>query len=100
MTEGVVSDLQQERCCVYFVCCEGQRALGGRSATATILVASKPLLEPDDVLAACDSTLGRIDGLILKAEAEAPPTIGAAAMHPLVWSARAGSGTTPTSTTR
>jgi hypothetical protein len=60
----------------------------------------KPLLEPDDVLAACDSTLGRIDGLILKAEAEAPPTIGAAAMHPLVWSARAGSGTTPTSTTR
>lgn len=47
----------------------------------------KPLLEADDVLGACDQMIGRLDGLILKAEAEAPPTIGAEAMHPLIWGA-------------
>lgn len=47
----------------------------------------KPVLEPDDVLGACESILGRLDTMILKAQAEAPPTIGAAAMHPLIWSA-------------
>ena len=30
---------------------------------------------------------GRLDAKIAKAEAEAPPTIGAEAMHPLVWGA-------------
>jgi hypothetical protein len=38
------------------------------------------------VLGACDMILGRLEAMLLKAEAEAPPTIGAAAMHPLVWS--------------
>jgi len=47
----------------------------------------KPLLEPDNVLGACDSILGRLDSKIRRAEAEAPPTIGAASMHPLVWGA-------------
>jgi Protein of unknown function (Hypoth_ymh) len=47
----------------------------------------KPLLEPDNVLSACDSILGRLDTKIRRAEAEAPPTIGAASMHPLVWGA-------------
>jgi hypothetical protein len=47
----------------------------------------KPVLEPPDILSACDLAIGRLDGLIRKAEAEAPPTIGAASMHPLVWNA-------------
>ncbi len=47
----------------------------------------KPLLEPDNVLSACDSILGRLDTKIRRAEAEAPPTIGAASMHPLIWGA-------------
>jgi len=47
----------------------------------------KPLLEPDHVLSSCDSILGRLDIKIRRAEAEAPPTIGAASMHPLVWGA-------------
>lgn len=45
----------------------------------------KPLLESDDVLTACDQMIGRLDALIVKAEAEAPPTIGTEAMHPLIW---------------
>lgn len=49
----------------------------------------KPLLEPDDVLSACDQMIGRLDDLIAQAEAEAPPEIGAAAMHPLIWGAAA-----------
>lgn len=47
----------------------------------------KPLLEADDVLGACDQMLGRLEAMRLKAEAEAPPTIGAEAMHPLIWGA-------------
>lgn len=47
----------------------------------------KSLLEPDDVFAACDSILGRLDAMILRAESEAPPRIGPAGMHPLVWGA-------------
>ncbi|MGI5506365.1 TIGR02391 family protein [Lentzea sp. CA-135723] len=49
----------------------------------------KPVLEAPDVLGACDQALGRLDGLILESEAELPPTVGAAAMHPLVWGAAA-----------
>jgi hypothetical protein len=49
----------------------------------------KPLLEADDVLSACDQMIGRLDSMILKAEAEAPPEIGAEAMHPLIWGAAA-----------
>lgn len=49
----------------------------------------KPLLEASDVLGACDQALGRLDGLILQAEAERPPTVGAEAMHPVVWGAAA-----------
>ncbi len=49
----------------------------------------KPLLEAPDVLNACDQALGRLDGLILQAEAERPPSVGAEAMHPVVWGAAA-----------
>lgn len=47
----------------------------------------KPVLEPDDILSACVQMIGRLDDLIKKAEAEAPPTIGAEAMHPIIWGA-------------
>lgn len=47
----------------------------------------KPLLEPANVFAACDQMLGRLDALALRAQAEAPPTVGVAGMHPLVWGA-------------
>jgi hypothetical protein len=47
----------------------------------------KPVLEPQDIFDACDMAIGRLDGLIAKAEAEAPPMVGVATMHPLVWNA-------------
>ncbi|PWR13290.1 TIGR02391 family protein [Micromonospora sicca] len=49
----------------------------------------KPLLEAADVLGMCDYALGRLDGLIMQAEAERPPSVGAEAMHPTVWGAAA-----------
>jgi hypothetical protein len=42
----------------------------------------KPVVEPDNVLGICDQALGRLDALIAKAEAEAPPAVGLEAMHP------------------
>ena len=47
----------------------------------------KPLLEANDVLGACDQMLGRLEAMILKAEAEPSPTTGVEAMHPLIWGA-------------
>jgi hypothetical protein len=45
----------------------------------------KPVLEAEDILSACTQILGRLEEMTRKAEAEAPPRIGAEAMHPLVW---------------
>lgn len=47
----------------------------------------KPVLEPDDIVSACHQMAGRLEELIRKAQAEAPPQIGAEAMHPLIWGA-------------
>ncbi|MFI5945861.1 TIGR02391 family protein [Streptomyces uncialis] len=47
----------------------------------------KPILEPDDVLDAVEQILGRLEAMVLKAEAELPPTTGVEAMHPIVWGA-------------
>lgn len=47
----------------------------------------KPVMEPDNVLDACDQMIGRLEGMARKADAEAPPELGVRAMHPLVWGA-------------
>lgn len=47
----------------------------------------KPVLEPDDILSACNQMMGRLEQMIRKSEAEEPPPIGAEAMHPLIWGA-------------
>jgi hypothetical protein len=68
------------------VAVQGAGAVDPMAAWQTI-TRPKPLLEPADVLDACDQAIGRLEGMILKAEAERPPTIGAEAMHPIVWGA-------------
>ncbi|MGC4877330.1 TIGR02391 family protein [Micromonospora sp. DT43] len=47
----------------------------------------KPVVEPSNVLDACDQMLGRIEAMIARAEAEAVPLVGVEAMHPVVWGA-------------
>ena len=45
----------------------------------------KPILEPANVLTMCRQIVGRLESLRAKAEAELPPELGAASMHPLIW---------------
>jgi hypothetical protein len=47
----------------------------------------KPMLEPANILDACDQAIGRLEARARKAEAELPPKIGVASMHPLIWGA-------------
>ena len=47
----------------------------------------KPILEPSNILDACDQAIGRLEGKAIKAEAELPPKIGVVSMHPLIWGA-------------
>lgn len=45
----------------------------------------KPLLEPANIIDACDQMIGSLEDLAARAEAEAPPTVDVAQMHPAVW---------------
>jgi uncharacterized protein (TIGR02391 family) len=47
----------------------------------------RPLLEPDDVLAACENAIGRLEAMAELADAEAPFEVDVEAMNPLVWGA-------------
>ncbi|OBI37070.1 TIGR02391 family protein [Mycobacterium colombiense] len=45
----------------------------------------KPLLEPANIIDACDQMIGSLEDMAAQAEAEAPPTVDVAQMHPAVW---------------
>lgn len=47
----------------------------------------KPLLEPRDVLDACNQMEGRLEAMAREAEAGMPNSTGPDAMHPLIWGA-------------
>ncbi|MET0715916.1 MAG: TIGR02391 family protein [Mycetocola sp.] len=47
----------------------------------------KPVLEPSNILSAVGQITGRLEAMLAEAEADAPPAVGAQAMHPLIWSA-------------
>ena len=47
----------------------------------------KPLFYPDDVLAVCNGIIGRLEGMIKRAEAEEPLQVDVEAMNPLIWGA-------------
>ena len=59
-------------------------------ATWHSMTQPKPVVEPVNVLDACDQMIGRLEGMARKADAETPPELGVRAMHPLVWGAAAG----------
>lgn len=45
----------------------------------------KPLLEPPNIIDACDQMIGSLESMAAEAEAAAPPTVDVAQMHPAVW---------------
>lgn len=51
------------------------------------IIKPKPLLEPDDILTACDQMIGRLEHMVLEAEHETAPSIDPEVMHPLIWGA-------------
>jgi hypothetical protein len=51
------------------------------------LTLPRPMLEPPEILSACNQMYGRLEELIRKAEAETPPQVRLESMHPLVWGA-------------
>jgi uncharacterized protein (TIGR02391 family) len=46
----------------------------------------RPLLEPADIIDACNQMIGTLEALADQAEAELPPTVDVAQMHAAVWS--------------
>jgi uncharacterized protein (TIGR02391 family) len=45
----------------------------------------KPAFEPANIIDACDQMIGALEGLADRAEAELPPTVDVAQLHPAVW---------------
>ncbi|MCI4675616.1 TIGR02391 family protein [Candidatus Mycolicibacterium alkanivorans] len=45
----------------------------------------KPLLEPANIIDACDQMIGSLEDMAARAEVELPPTVDVAQMHPAVW---------------
>lgn len=45
----------------------------------------KGFLEPEHILDACDQIIGSLEDMVARAEAESPPTVDVAQMHPVVW---------------
>jgi hypothetical protein len=65
---------------------QGTGAIDPIAAWGTV-AQPKPLLEPSNILDACEQMLGRLEGFAVLADAEAPPTTGVQGMHPTVWGA-------------
>jgi hypothetical protein len=49
----------------------------------------KPILEPAEIIATCDSMIGQLEMMIARAQASTPPTLNLGALHPLIWGAAA-----------
>jgi hypothetical protein len=49
----------------------------------------KPPLEPQNILSAADTMIGRLEQMVAEAEALAPPKVGVETLHPLIWGAAA-----------
>lgn len=47
----------------------------------------RPVLEPANILDACDQAIGRLESFAIRAESELPPNVGVVSMHPLIWGA-------------
>jgi hypothetical protein len=64
---------------------EGHRGAVDPIAAWNTVTQPKPVLEPANIIDACDQMIGSLDDLAARAEAEAPPTVDVAQMHPAVW---------------
>lgn len=63
---------------------EGRNAAVDPIAAWGTVLQPKPVLEPENIVDACNQMVGQLDDLIARAEAEAPPKVGVAGMHAAV----------------
>jgi uncharacterized protein (TIGR02391 family) len=64
---------------------EGKPGVVDPIAAWNTVTQPKPLLEPVNIIDACDQMIGSLEDLAARAEAETPPTVDVAQMHPAVW---------------
>ncbi|WP_220096909.1 TIGR02391 family protein [Mycolicibacterium aurum] len=63
----------------------GQRNVVDPVAAWHTVTQPKPMLEPANIIDACNQMIGSLGELADRAEAEQPPTVDVAEMHPAVW---------------
>jgi uncharacterized protein (TIGR02391 family) len=63
----------------------GQRNVVDPIAAWHTVTQPKPVLEPANIVDACNQMIGSLEELAERAEAELPPTVDVAEMHPAVW---------------
>lgn len=63
----------------------GQRNVVDPIAAWHTVTQPKPMLEPANIIDACNQMIGSLEELADRAEAELPPTVDVTAMHPAVW---------------
>lgn len=72
-------------CVIGVVSHTGQRDVVDPIAAWHTVTQPKPMLEPANIIDACNQMIGSLEELADRAEAELPPTVDVAAMHPAVW---------------
>lgn len=72
-------------CVIGVVNLNGQRNVVDPIAAWLTVTQPKPMLEPANIIDACNQMIGSLAELADRAEAELPPTVDVTEMHPAVW---------------
>lgn len=72
-------------CVIGVVNLNGQRNVVDPIAAWLTVTQPKPMLEPANIIDACNQMIGSLAELADRAQAELPPTVDVAEMHPAVW---------------
>lgn len=72
-------------CLIGVVNLNGQRNVVDPIAAWLTVMQPKPMLEPENIIDACNQMIGSLAELADRAEAELPPSVDVAEMHPAVW---------------
>ena len=72
-------------CVIGVVNPNGQRNVVDPVSAWHTVTQPKPMLEPSNIIDACNQIIGSLGEMADRAEAELPPTVDVAEMHPAVW---------------
>lgn len=72
-------------CVIGVISHTGERNVVDPVAAWSTVTQPKPMLEPSNIIDACDQMIGSLGAMADEAEAELPPTVDVAQMHSAVW---------------